>query len=274
MSPADAEDYLGRPEGRRMSKVWRQVFGGMACACQNAACGVRRLFAMLGVDESPVPHLPRTSSGIRRRPSRPHKAEDGDRPGASPGASAHSRKSSVSGANDGPRSPTPSRARDALAAEGGPRSRSASASRQSSAEPQPPPPINGPSAEGGGKSHGSRKRKPGNPAAAQRTLSDGSGSDSDCDSGDGPQNQCGSRNTSGSDMPLKKLWISRYLEHVEAQPSASGSDASERGADEQDAHEPPSDAVCPPGAPPVKPLESVGRAIVKSAPKDADAPTP
>ncbi|KAJ2814830.1 SET domain-containing protein 3, partial [Coemansia sp. 'formosensis'] len=29
MSASDAEDYLGRPEGRRMSKVWRQAFAGL-----------------------------------------------------------------------------------------------------------------------------------------------------------------------------------------------------------------------------------------------------
>ncbi|KAJ2782462.1 SET domain-containing protein 3 [Coemansia javaensis] len=86
MEPADAEDYLGRPEGRRMSKVWRQVFGGTGCACADAACAVRRLFAMLGVEESLPPAEPGpAAAAARRRPSR-----------ASPARSAtHSRKSSA-----------------------------------------------------------------------------------------------------------------------------------------------------------------------------------
>ncbi|KAJ1953324.1 SET domain-containing protein 3, partial [Linderina pennispora] len=71
LSPSDAEDYLGRPEGRRMSKVWRQAFNGTSCGCADAQCVVRQLFAMLGVEESRADYGPE----IKRRASRPPKAE-------------------------------------------------------------------------------------------------------------------------------------------------------------------------------------------------------
>ncbi|KAI9502238.1 hypothetical protein BX070DRAFT_22568 [Coemansia spiralis] len=73
MPPTDAEDYLGRPEGRRMSKVWRQAFNGMACACPDESCDVRRLFAMLGVEETVA--KTEMSGPIKRRASRPTKLD-------------------------------------------------------------------------------------------------------------------------------------------------------------------------------------------------------
>ncbi|KAJ1819061.1 SET domain-containing protein 3, partial [Coemansia sp. RSA 2599] len=128
MSSTDAEDYLGRPEGRRMSKVWRQAFGGTSCACLDANCSVRRLFAMLGVEESVVrPDISGTGA-MKRRASRPNKpgagsgsgsgnADGGDRSSSSPQVqspdgsksvrSSHSRKGSMASvAEAAPGSPT------------------------------------------------------------------------------------------------------------------------------------------------------------------------
>ncbi|KAJ1894980.1 SET domain-containing protein 3 [Kickxella alabastrina] len=116
MSPADAEDYLGRPEGRRMSKVWRQAFGGMTCACADTDCGVRKLFATLGVEESVV--RPDFGSGgvLKRRVSRPFRVDTGngdvgDQAPSSPQVqspdgfrsvrSPHSRKGSTASMADG-----------------------------------------------------------------------------------------------------------------------------------------------------------------------------
>ncbi|KAJ1936096.1 hypothetical protein FBU59_005167, partial [Linderina macrospora] len=121
LSPSDAEDYLGRPEGRRMSKVWRQAFNGTSCACPDAQCVVRQLFAMLGVEESKADYGPE----IKRRASRPAKGET-DNPLSSPLAgsvrspengkprrsSAHSRKASevgLDGASADPPSPSAQR---------------------------------------------------------------------------------------------------------------------------------------------------------------------
>ncbi|KAJ2497112.1 SET domain-containing protein 3, partial [Coemansia sp. RSA 2052] len=110
MAAGDAEDYLGRPEGRRMSKVWRQAFGGITCACADAQCGVRQLFAMLGVEEAPA--RPDAGAAIRRRPSRPHKSDadaadaaHGEQPPADRAAAAHSRKGSAAGLRASPESP-------------------------------------------------------------------------------------------------------------------------------------------------------------------------
>ncbi|KAJ2783488.1 SET domain-containing protein 3 [Coemansia interrupta] len=76
MPLADAEDYLGRPEGRRMSKVWRQAFGGVSCACSDENCRVRQLFALLGVEESTVrPDIGSGGGAIKRRVSRTAKPE-------------------------------------------------------------------------------------------------------------------------------------------------------------------------------------------------------
>ncbi|KAJ2048740.1 SET domain-containing protein 3, partial [Coemansia sp. S155-1] len=124
MSASDAEDYLGRPEGRRMSKVWRQAFAGITCACGDLQCNVRRLFAMLGVEET----VSRPDSGatIRRRASRPHKIDtSGDLVDAdlsSPTAQCvrspdsaraalgiHSRKGSVADLGGSPESPLANR---------------------------------------------------------------------------------------------------------------------------------------------------------------------
>ncbi|KAJ1734460.1 SET domain-containing protein 3 [Coemansia biformis] len=340
MSPSDAEDYLGRPEGRRMSKVWRQVFGGMACACQNPSCDVRRLFAMLGVEESLAPPHTRADPGLGRRPSRPHRAEDADHCGASPvsarspGAHSHSRKSSVSGVHDGPKSPTQSRARDVLSVQSGTRLESAPASRQSSMDaslaaarqrlPNNDIPRDGDGDGDGdsnnsgndnsnGSSHASesRKRKPRTqPAAPAISRSAHSGSsESDCDD-DNSKKQCTARGTHCSDMPLKKLWISRYLERADVHPG-SGLETNKRDVDERSAGErdvDKSDAIKkdvgeqdvgeqnageqtagardavrpesransarPQSVPPAEAREESGRAIVKSAPTDADAPTP
>ncbi|KAJ1663198.1 SET domain-containing protein 3 [Coemansia sp. RSA 1813] len=68
MSPSEAEDYLGRPEGRRLSKVWRQAFAGVSCACPDSLCEVRRLFALLNVEE--LPTKPDISGPLKRRASR------------------------------------------------------------------------------------------------------------------------------------------------------------------------------------------------------------
>ncbi|KAJ1895230.1 SET domain-containing protein 3, partial [Coemansia sp. IMI 209127] len=68
MSPSDAEDYLGRPEGRRLSKVWRQAFAGVSCACPDQQCEVRRLFALLNVEELSV--KPDIGGPLKRRTSR------------------------------------------------------------------------------------------------------------------------------------------------------------------------------------------------------------
>ncbi|KAJ1964407.1 SET domain-containing protein 3 [Dipsacomyces acuminosporus] len=115
LSPSDAEDYLGKPEGRRMSKVWRQAFNGMACACPDTQCAVRRLFAMFGVEESAV--RPEPSSGVKRKVSRPPKVDTSNpgfldntlSPPLSPsvrspdnyrGRSSHSRKASDAAGHD------------------------------------------------------------------------------------------------------------------------------------------------------------------------------
>lgn len=75
MSSSEAEDYLERPEGRRMSKVWRQAFGGASCACPDTDCQVRKLFALLGVVEEETfnSKLDLTGTNIKRRASRPNK---------------------------------------------------------------------------------------------------------------------------------------------------------------------------------------------------------
>ncbi|KAJ2864843.1 SET domain-containing protein 3 [Coemansia aciculifera] len=125
MSASDAEDYLGRPEGRRMSKVWRQAFAGITCACGDLQCNVRRLFAMLGVEET----VSRPDSGtvIKRRASRPHKIDTSGADGpdadlSSPTAQSlrspdsaraalgiHSRKGSVADLGASPESPLANR---------------------------------------------------------------------------------------------------------------------------------------------------------------------
>ncbi|KAI8320939.1 hypothetical protein GQ54DRAFT_305160 [Martensiomyces pterosporus] len=116
LSPGDAEDYLGRPEGRRMSKVWRQAFNGMSCACPDTQCVVRRLFAMFGVEETAI--KPEFGNGAKRRASRPPKVDTGahgfaDSQLSSPlspsirspdgykhGRNPHSRKTSDAGPHD------------------------------------------------------------------------------------------------------------------------------------------------------------------------------
>ncbi|KAJ2801332.1 SET domain-containing protein 3, partial [Coemansia furcata] len=125
MSASDAEDYLGRPEGRRMSKVWRQAFAGLTCACSDLQCSVRRLFAMLGVEET----VSRPDSGttIKRRVSRPHKIDTAGADGPEAGLSSptaqsirssdsaraalgtHSRKGSVADLGASPESPLSNR---------------------------------------------------------------------------------------------------------------------------------------------------------------------
>ncbi|KAJ2394253.1 SET domain-containing protein 3, partial [Coemansia sp. RSA 2603] len=135
MSQADADDYLGRPEGRRMSKVWRQAFGGMSCACSDDKCKVRQLFAMLGVEESAVrPDIGSGGGAIKRRVSRSARPENvngiGDTTDQSPSSprvqspdgsrsvrGSHSRKASlVSIADAAPDSPSDrtSNSRDGL----------------------------------------------------------------------------------------------------------------------------------------------------------------
>ncbi|KAJ2758115.1 SET domain-containing protein 3, partial [Coemansia sp. BCRC 34490] len=75
MSSSDSEEYLSRPEGRRLSKVWRQAFAGVSCACPDLACEVRRLFALLNVDEHSA--KPDTGGSMKRRASKLNKAEGG-----------------------------------------------------------------------------------------------------------------------------------------------------------------------------------------------------
>ncbi|KAJ2549263.1 SET domain-containing protein 3 [Coemansia sp. RSA 1933] len=113
MAPSDAEDYLSRPEGRRLSKVWRQAFAGVSCACPDQQCKVRRLFAQLNVEE--LPTKPEMGGPMKRRASRTSRPDtsDQDPPSPSPSnvqsldshvtsRSAHSRRgSAVSGAENG-----------------------------------------------------------------------------------------------------------------------------------------------------------------------------
>ncbi|KAJ2847792.1 SET domain-containing protein 3, partial [Coemansia erecta] len=73
MSPSDAEDYLGRPEGRRLSKVWRQAFAGVSCACPDQQCEVRRLFTLLNVEE--LSAKPEIGRPLKRRTSRTAKPD-------------------------------------------------------------------------------------------------------------------------------------------------------------------------------------------------------
>ncbi|KAJ2799015.1 SET domain-containing protein 3 [Coemansia guatemalensis] len=243
MAADDAEDYLARPEGRRMSKVWRQVFGGMSCACPNMACDVRRLFAMLGVEEQ----VQRTDSGsaLKRRASRSTKSgvgasDDGAANGTvqvrSPDAvplshGARSPKSSAAGVGEGPASPMPftgissghddssNGARDTLSVFVDHRRATHSASRQSSVDTYEG--ANGQvTAERYSNGSDTRKRK-------SSAESDGIGSNdkgaisvdpvSDCE-GVGIKKQRaldGTATIRSSDIPQKKLWISQYLERTE-----------------------------------------------------------
>ncbi|KAJ2402007.1 SET domain-containing protein 3, partial [Coemansia sp. RSA 2559] len=73
MSPSDADDYLGRPEGRRLSKVWRQAFAGVSCACPDQQCEVRRLFTLLNVEE--LSAKPEIGRPLKRRTSRTAKPD-------------------------------------------------------------------------------------------------------------------------------------------------------------------------------------------------------
>ncbi|KAJ1820476.1 SET domain-containing protein 3 [Coemansia sp. RSA 2675] len=125
MSASDAEDYLGRPEGRRMSKVWRQAFAGITCACGDLQCNVRRLFAMLGVEETVS--RPDSGTSIKRRTSRPHKIDTTGADGPDAGMSSptaqhirspdnaraalgnHSRKGSLADPGASPESPLANR---------------------------------------------------------------------------------------------------------------------------------------------------------------------
>ncbi|KAJ2365376.1 SET domain-containing protein 3, partial [Coemansia sp. RSA 2610] len=261
MSPSDAEDYLGRPEGRRMSKVWRQVFGGMACACPDADCDVRKLFAMLGVEESTLKADP--TSTLKRRASRPNKIStgapdeadpDGSPPparspdGTGPLRGTHSRKGSSAGPQDGSRSPSAARGsggavvstnslRDALSVSTG-RQPNISTSRQSSAESVRAGVHQRQQGEEGSSSRStngqsgprSRKRKPSTnlDGAGNGRNAPGSASASDCESNGSkkPRSVSGSlgqrqQGLGSNDLPQKKLWISRYLEDIERQAKAS-----------------------------------------------------
>ncbi|KAJ2474846.1 hypothetical protein IWW56_005689, partial [Coemansia sp. RSA 2131] len=333
MTPIDAEDYLARPEGRRMSKVWRQVFGGMACACPDAECDVRRLFAMLGVEES----VARVESAgvLKRRASRPTKIsagtfDDGEMngsppPGRSPSGSGslrgtHSRRGSGIGLQDSPASPLAVRgantsdavnnSRDALSLNTGQSLVNASTSRQSSADSvraaaqqrQPDDDDSHQQSTNGQGGPRSRKRKP---SAHLDGLGNGksatiSAPGSDCEStGSKKQRSVSSSSASRrglcSDLPQKKLWINLYLEHAEdheyditgaataevADPVASAVPAdTETGTkkaqidkaevkvvvETKPASEEKSQSP--------KPSMEVDQAIVKSAPTDANAPTP
>ncbi|KAJ2656667.1 SET domain-containing protein 3 [Coemansia sp. RSA 1199] len=333
MTPSDAEDYLARPEGRRMSKVWRQVFGGMACACPDAECDVRRLFAMLGVEES----VARVESAgvLKRRASRPTKIsagtfDDGEMngsppPGRSPSGSGslrgtHSRRGSGIGLQDSPASPLAVRganssdavnnSRDALSLNTGQSLVNASTSRQSSADSvraaaqqrQPDDDHSYQQSTNGQGGPRSRKRKP---SAHLDGLGNGksatiSAPGSDCEStGSKKQRSVSSSSASRrglcSDLPQKKLWINLYLEHAEdheydiagaataevADPVASAVPAdTETGTkkaqidkaevkvvvETKPASEEKSQSP--------KPSMEVDQAIVKSAPTDANAPTP
>ncbi|KAJ1839281.1 hypothetical protein LPJ73_006817, partial [Coemansia sp. RSA 2703] len=118
-----------------MSKVWRQAFGGMSCACSDDKCKVRQLFAMLGVEESAVrPDIGSGGGAIKRRVSRSARPENvngiGDTTDQSPSSprvqspdgsrsvrGSHSRKASlVSIADAAPDSPSDrtSNSRDGL----------------------------------------------------------------------------------------------------------------------------------------------------------------
>ncbi|KAJ2156777.1 SET domain-containing protein 3 [Coemansia sp. RSA 552] len=332
MSSSDAEDYLGRPEGRRMSKVWRQVFGGMSCACPDSSCGVRRLFAMLGVEESAPKADP--NSLLKRRTGRAPKAgaDGADRtelssaelPTRSPNGTpsprgVHSRKGSEVGGLNSPGSPSAGRngvsldgagnnsVRDALSLHS--IRSSASASRQSSTDTartgehdlDPHGLGNGPR---------SRKRKPSAHSSRPGHGGNGNGKDarrsdseSDCESkGSKKQRSVSASSASqaivhNGDIPQKKLWITRYLEHTEARAveqdekeapaNNSGSTADpDRPADQR------TDNVVEPDTRPAadddsasKPIAAVvatseptteadHAAVVKSEPTDANAPTP
>ncbi|KAJ2823489.1 SET domain-containing protein 3, partial [Coemansia erecta] len=348
MAPDDAEDYLGRPEGRRMSKVWRQVFGGMACACPDTDCQVRRLFAMLGVEESVAREDP--AGALKRRASRPNKismSEDADMDGSPPPARSpdgsgslhgtHSRKGSGAGVHDSPGSPLAARgsagdaahsSRATLSVSTGRLPANTGTQRQSSADsPRAAAQLRQPGDEGGyqrgANGQGgprSRKRKP---SAHLDGLGNGhnatiSASTSDCESTGSkkPRSVSGSsasrRGPGSSELPQKKLWISRYLERVEretgdsngattelvslmeveaepreAEPNKTQAEPNKPQAEPNKAQAEPNKIqaevkeVIVAGTTPVpeeKPAspKAAGedRAFVKSAPTDANAPTP
>ncbi|KAJ2334570.1 SET domain-containing protein 3, partial [Coemansia sp. RSA 2681] len=263
MAAGDAEDYLGRPEGRRMSKVWRQAFGGITCACADAQCGVRRLFAMLGVEEAPA--RPDAGAAIRRRPSRPHKSDadaadaaHAEQPPADRAVAAHSRKGSAAGLRASPESPLAGRgaATASASANGDARSMLSIAPpapiagdcssdddelshHQHSIGHQQQPPANGRrssaaamervpsrnSSNSSAKSRSqsqSRKRKPGAPAQAQAQAQahDAAGCALGAEGGKRPRSASGSpvprkASSPGCSLPLKKLWMSQYLERAD-----------------------------------------------------------
>ncbi|KAJ2898522.1 SET domain-containing protein 3 [Coemansia aciculifera] len=258
MSASDAEDYLGRPEGRRMSKVWRQAFGGITCACADLQCNVRRLFAMLGVEETVA--RPDSGAAIKRRPSRPHKIDtDGVDAGlpsptaqsvrspdsARAGLGSHSRKGSMADLGASPDSPLASRGTngasngdtrsmlsvfsaqrageweeadcgsssdvDADDDESSAHKRPINGHRGSNAAPERLPRRNSSNNSGSGKA---RKRK-----SSIQTIDVPS-------SVFGVEGSKKQRSTSGSpvsrkvsspgcSLPLKKLWMSQYLEKAE-----------------------------------------------------------
>ncbi|PIA13995.1 hypothetical protein COEREDRAFT_10785 [Coemansia reversa NRRL 1564] len=244
MAADDAEDYLGRPEGRRMSKVWRQVFGGMTCACLNMKCDVRRLFAMLGVEEQP-PHRNDAGSLLKRRASRPTKismsaSDDGAANSTvqvrSPDAVAQSQgtqlpKSKAVGVGEGAKKRTSfvgigsghddasNGARDSLSVFAEQHRTTQSTSRQSSVD----------TSEGANEqsiakrcSNGNETRKRKSSAESVGTGSNNKGAGStgdgsDCE-GAGTKKQRaldGAATVRSSDIPQKKVWISQYLERTE-----------------------------------------------------------
>ncbi|KAJ2079750.1 SET domain-containing protein 3 [Coemansia sp. RSA 988] len=243
MAEDDAEDYLARPEGRRMSKVWRQVFGGMTCACLDMACDVRRLLAMLGVEEQ----VQRTDSGsaLKRRASRSAKtsvgtSDDGAANGTmqirSPDVvpeshGPHSPKSNAVGVGERSESPMPfsgsgnghddvsNGARDTLSVFADQHRTPQSASRQSSVDTS-----EGATGQGIVKrySNGSETRKRKSSAETDGIANSYKGTNlidpgSDCEGASIKKQRAldGTATIRSSDIPQKKLWISQYLERTE-----------------------------------------------------------
>ncbi|KAJ1679380.1 SET domain-containing protein 3, partial [Spiromyces aspiralis] len=53
-SEEELEQYLSTPEGRRVSKIWRQVFAGYSCACNRTQeCDAGKLLTLFGVSRDP-----------------------------------------------------------------------------------------------------------------------------------------------------------------------------------------------------------------------------
>ncbi|KAJ2474472.1 SET domain-containing protein 3, partial [Coemansia sp. RSA 2320] len=245
MQPADASDYLDRPEGRRMSKVWRQAFGGITCACADTQCSVRRLFAMHGVEETAA-RPDAIGAGIKRRASRPHRIDTGGSgggsdpqlsspDGAKEARASHSRKGSVAGAGaTNGDSDANGHGRGALGSTqqvgvygdcngegdgGGSSDDSSRAANRRGAS----------SSSSSNKSRSrsqSRKRKPSGPSAEPAVRAT-----SPVASSDGCRKQ---RSASGTpvpwkasspppcSLPLKKLWMSQYLELTESRADNQG----------------------------------------------------